>query len=193
MTHEGAFEGDLIRPLGLVTLYFGYAEFTVNQLLAWIKEIGLPAETPAAMPLGQRIGVLRDALAGFRRKETQEVLDLLEAGRPILARRNNLVHACILAKGRVISNDGSGRETTVTPQQLCELAEQIISWKDRLDVTFQKQLLPVLRGWVQEGRGIREGSWGCDRAPRSDVRTCHSAFQRPGTQCRLCVESSPNM
>jgi hypothetical protein len=29
-------EGDLIRPLGLVTLYFGYAEFEVDALLgAW--------------------------------------------------------------------------------------------------------------------------------------------------------------
>jgi len=158
MTHEGAFEGDLIRPLGLVTLYFGYAEFTVNRLLEWIKKIGLLAETPTAMPLGQRIGVLRDALAGLRRKEVREVLDLLEAGRPILARRNDLIHACILAKGRVISNDGSGRESTVTPQQLCELAEQIFNWKDRLDVTFQKQLLPMLPIWVVERDGSREGS-----------------------------------
>ena len=157
MTHEGAFEGDLIRPLGLVTLYFGYAEFTVNRLLVWIKEIGLLAETPTAMPLGQKMGVLRDALVSLRRKEAQEVLDLLEAGRPILTRRNDLVHACTLAKGRVISNDGSGQESTVTPKQLCDLAEQIFNWKDRLDVTFQKQLLPMLRNWVEEGDGCRKG------------------------------------
>jgi len=30
----GAFEGDLIRPLGLVTLYFAYAEGEVDELLA---------------------------------------------------------------------------------------------------------------------------------------------------------------
>jgi len=158
MTHEGAFEGDLIRPLGLVTLYYGYAELTVNRLLVRIKEVGLLAETPTARPLGQRIGVLRDALGGLQHKEAREVLDLLEAGRPILARRNDLVHACILAKGRVMSNDGSGRESAATPQQLCELAEQIFNWKDRLDVTFQRQLLPMLRSQVEEGDGCRKGS-----------------------------------
>jgi hypothetical protein len=28
-----SFEGDLIRPLGLVTLYFGYAEFEIDELV----------------------------------------------------------------------------------------------------------------------------------------------------------------
>ena len=158
MTHEGALESDLIRPLGLVTLYFGYAEFTVNRLLVWIEETGLRAETPTAMPLGQRIAVLRDTLAALQQQEAREVLDLLEAGRPLLARRNDLVHACILAKGRVISNDGSGRESTVTPQQLCELAEQIFNWKEQLDIAFQRQLLPKLRSWVKGVDGCREGS-----------------------------------
>ncbi len=160
LTDEGAFEGDLIRPLGLVTLYFGYAEFTVKRLLVWIKETGLASETPMTMPLGQRIAFLRDTLAGLQHEVVREFLDLLEAGHPLLTRRNALVHACILAQGRVISNDGSGRQSMVTPQQLCELAEQIFDWKERLDVMFQKQLLPMLPNWVRGTRlpgGIANG------------------------------------
>jgi hypothetical protein len=53
LTDGGTFEGDLIRPLGLVTLYFGYAEFEVNALLAVMKEVGLLAEVPAGVPFGQ--------------------------------------------------------------------------------------------------------------------------------------------
>jgi hypothetical protein len=151
MTHEGAFEGDLIRPLGLLTLYFGYAEFTVNRLLVWMKETGLVAEAPIAMPLGKRMAFLRDTLAGLQHEVVREFLNLLEAGRPLRTRRNNLVHACILAQGRVISNNGEGRQSTVTPQQLCELAEQIFDWKERLDVMFQKQLLPILPNLIKGG------------------------------------------
>jgi hypothetical protein len=150
-THEGAFEGDLIRPLGLVTLYFGYAEFTVNRLLAWVKEAGLIADTPTNMPLGQKIALLRDTLGDLQREEVREFVELLKAGHPILTRRNALVHASVLAHGHVISNDGSGQRFTVTPQQLCELAEQIFDWKERLDFMFQKQLLPALPKWAKGG------------------------------------------
>lgn len=34
---NNSFEGDLIRPLGLVTLYFAYAEYELDQLL---KDLG---------------------------------------------------------------------------------------------------------------------------------------------------------
>lgn len=103
----------------LVTLYLSYAEFTVNRLLVWIKETGLVAETPTTVSLGHRITVLRDDEEGSN-EEIREVL-------------------------RLISNNGLGRESTLTPQQLCELAGQTINWRVRLDVTFQKLLLPMLR------------------------------------------------
>jgi len=150
---EGVFEGDLIRPLGLMTLYFGYVEFVVNDLLTRLKETGLLAELPIAMPLGQKVTVLRDMLAGRLSEEAREMIDLIDAGRPLLARRNNLVHACILAQGRVISNTGSRRESTVTPQQLTDFAEELFTWKEQLDVAFQKRLLPILRGRSQKGVG----------------------------------------
>jgi hypothetical protein len=154
-TQEGAVEGDLIRPLGLVTLNFGYAEFAVNRLLGWMREAGLVAATQKAMPLGQKMALLRDALIGIQHEEVRIFLDLLEAGHPLLTRRNALVHACIVAQGRVVSNDGSGRQSRVTSQQMCELAEQIFDWKERLDVMFQKQLLPMLPKWVEEGKYAR--------------------------------------
>jgi hypothetical protein len=41
-----SFEGDLIRPLGLVTLYFGYAEFEVDALLDALIGVGLAVDKP---------------------------------------------------------------------------------------------------------------------------------------------------
>lgn len=37
---NGAFEGDLIRPLGLVTLYCGYAEGELDELLRVLSATG---------------------------------------------------------------------------------------------------------------------------------------------------------
>jgi hypothetical protein len=37
----GAFEGDLIRPLGLVTLYAAYAEGEIDELLGALPRLNL--------------------------------------------------------------------------------------------------------------------------------------------------------
>src|SRR3569833_716956 len=106
-----------------MTLYFGYVEFVVNDLLTRLKETGLLAELPIAMPLGQKVTVLRDMLAGRLSEEAREMIDHIDAGRPLLARRNNLVHACILAQGQNNTNTRTQQKTTKTPQQLTDFAE----------------------------------------------------------------------
>lgn len=142
---SGSFEGDLIRPLGLVTLYFGHAEFAVNALLASMKEVGLPTEVPAVAPFGQKVACIRKTLGRVQLEGTSQVIEILEAARPLIELRNSLVHSCIVARGRVKPNDGSEREFSVTPQQLTDLADQIFTWKERLSSVFQRQLLPALR------------------------------------------------
>jgi hypothetical protein len=141
---DGAFEGDLIRPLGLVTLCFGYAEFEVNALLEALKEAGLPVEVRTSAPLGQKISAGHRALADIQFEGAKQIVETLEAGMPLITLRNSLVHSSILAKGRVKMNDGSKREFSVTPQKLTDLAEQIFAWKEQLSSSFQRQLLPVL-------------------------------------------------
>ncbi len=55
-----SFEGDLIRPLGLVTLYFGYAEFEVDALLDALVGVGLAVDMSRNASLGQKLAAVRD-------------------------------------------------------------------------------------------------------------------------------------
>lgn len=141
----GSFEGDLIRPLGLVTLYFGYVEAEVNSLLAMLRENGVPIAIPALAPLGQRLAEFASTLQGVAGSGAAEVLGLLEESKSLIEQRNALVHASILAKGRVIPNDSARSEFSVTPDQLTALAEQAFHWKERLSAAVQMRLLPALR------------------------------------------------
>jgi len=142
---NSSFEGDLIRPLGLVTLYFGYVEAEVNTLLDMLRDCGLTVDVSPVAPLGRRLSVFAKGLSGFRCAEGAEVLELLEESKLLINRRNALVHASILAKGRVIPNDPSRLEFSVTPEKLMALADEAFTWKERLNAAVQRRLLPALR------------------------------------------------
>ncbi|MEQ1803244.1 MAG: hypothetical protein ABL989_15045 [Gammaproteobacteria bacterium] len=142
---SASFDGDLIRPLGLVTLYFGYVEAEVNALVAQLQARGVPIEIPLAAPLGQRLAEFGAVIQGLQNAGASEVLGLLEESRLLIDRRNSLVHASILAKGRVTPNDPSKPEYSVTPDELSALAEEAFHWKERLNAAVQLRLLPTLR------------------------------------------------
>ncbi len=142
---DGAFEGDLIRPLGLMTLYFGYAEFEVDALLDALNAVGLARDTPKNAPLGQKLAVVREELTRLPLPEAAQVISLIDQARPRVDLRNVLVHSCILAEGRARPSDKSQRELTVTPEQLTALANEIFTWKEHLSAIRQKQLTPALQ------------------------------------------------
>lgn len=148
---SGAFEGDLIRPLGLVTLYFGYAEAKVNFLLAMLRECGVAIEIPPVAPLGQRIAEFALVANTFPAPSALEIVELLEESKSLIEQRNALVHSSVLAKGRVIPNDPAKSELRVTPEQLTALAECAFDWKERLDAAVQLRLLPALRKRASDG------------------------------------------
>ena len=142
---SGYFEGDLIRPLGLVTLYFGYAEAQVNRLLIMLRDCGVHIEVSPVAPLGQRLAEITVAVGRLTCAGAAEVLGLLEESKELIAQRNSLVHASVLAKGRVIPNDLEESEFYVTPEALTALADQAFNWKERLDAAVQLRLVPALR------------------------------------------------
>ena len=148
---SGSFEGDLIRPLGLVTLYFGYVEAEVNTLLDQLRGSGVRIEIPSTAPLGQRLAEFGTAVQGLAGSGAAEVLGLLEESKSLIDRRNALVHASILAKGRVIPNDPAKSVFSVTPDELTALAEQAFHWKGRLKAAVQMRLLPALRETARSG------------------------------------------
>lgn len=55
-----------------------------------------------------------------------------------------LVHFSIAAGGRVTPSDKSQPEIMVTLDQLVRLADAIFTWKERLRIARQLQLMPVL-------------------------------------------------
>ena len=139
------FEGDLIRPLGQVTLYFGYAEAQVNLLLVMLRDCGVRVEVSAVAPLGQRLAEMAAAVRRLTGAAAAEVLGILEESKQLIDRRNLLVHASVLAQGRVTPNDSEKSEFRVTPEALTDLAEQAFNWKERLNAAVQLRLLPELR------------------------------------------------
>ena len=96
-----SFEGDLIRPLGLVTLHFGYAEFEVDALLNSLVGIGLAVDRVRNASLGQKLAAVRDVLSRQKIAEADELMKIVDEGRPLIELRNTLVHSSIVAGGRV--------------------------------------------------------------------------------------------
>lgn len=142
---NGSFEGDLIRPLGLVTLYFGYLEAEVNELMSELKRGGVFLNVSPVSPLGTRITELISGLQRLQIPATGEVLGLLEGCRALIDKRNALVHASILAGGKAIRNDPDNTQFSVTPEGMTALANQAFEWKEHLHVAFRKGLLPALQ------------------------------------------------
>ncbi len=142
---NGSFEGDLIRPLGLVTLYFGYAEFEVDALLDGLDRMGLAVGTPRNISLGQKLAVVREVLSKRQMAEASQLISIIDDARSLIDLRNLLVHSSIVAGGRVAPSDKSRPEMIVTPDRLNQLADAIFTWKERLSVTRQLQLMPALQ------------------------------------------------
>jgi hypothetical protein len=148
---NSVFEGDLIRPLGLVTLYFGYAEFEVDSLLSALSGGTNISTTPGNAPLGQKLATLRNELTRLRLPEADQLVSIIDSARPLIELRNVLVHSCVLAKGRVVPSDRSQSEQTITPEQLTELADKIFTWKEQLSAASQLKLMPALKRRLHGG------------------------------------------
>jgi hypothetical protein len=146
-----SFEGDLIRPLGLVTLYFGYAEFEVDALLDALIGVGLAVDKPRNASLGEKLAVLRRVLSRQKIAEAGQVIAIADEVRPLIELRNTLVHSSIVAGGCVRPSDKARPDIIVTPEQLTQLAEAIFTWKERLSVARQLQLLPALQRMEHHG------------------------------------------
>ena len=146
-----SFEGDLLRPLELVTLYFGYAEFEVYALLDALVGVGLAVDMPRSASLGQELAVVREVLSRQTIAEAGQLIAIVDEVRPLIELRNILVHSSIVAGGRVRPSDKARSDMTVTPEQLTQLADTIFTWKERLSVTRQLQLIPALQRMEQNG------------------------------------------
>lgn len=139
-----SYEGDLIRPLGLVTLYFGYAEYEIDTLLQRLSDAGRIPGSWHSKPIGQKLAHLTEALHDSDAGVRSTLTVLLAEVDSLLAQRNMLIHGCLLAGGRITSGRSDVDEKRTSVAELNALAESIFSWKERLSVFRWRQVEPLL-------------------------------------------------
>ena len=108
---NGSFEGDLIRPLGLVTMNFGLAEYELDAFIESLASLCLVPKSWRQRPLGQNLQLLAEPIRGLDPSIHPMLDTLLAEARQLLERRNMLIHGCLLAGGRIIS----GRAVRAAP------------------------------------------------------------------------------
>jgi hypothetical protein len=147
---NGAFEGDLIRPLGLVTMNFGIAEYELDSFLERLATVALVPNAWAQRPMGQKLGLLTEAIRMLEQSVQPHLEALLAESRQLLDRRNVLIHGCLLAGGRIVSGRTGVEEKLTSVEELNALAEAIFRWKEHLWAYRWKQIEPLLK--VYSGR-----------------------------------------
>jgi len=143
-TVTGSYEGDLIRPLGLVTLYAAYAEGEIDELLS-----ALPSETPfdaskREWPVGRKLHYALKLVRKLKSDQLAGLTSALREAQTLFSKRNFLVHSQIFAGGRVVSNRRNASIQKVVVDDLVQLAEQIFACKERLWLHRSRHLLPML-------------------------------------------------
>ena len=141
---SNAFEGDLVRPLGFVTLYFAYAEYELDLLLAHLSPLEPFDEAKRQWQVGRKLTLGEDLLRRFHNGGSAGQEELFSDGRALFERRNRLVHSCVFAGGRVVSSRPGVPEWRTSPKELMELAERIFAWKEHLHVYRWRVIEPLL-------------------------------------------------
>jgi hypothetical protein len=138
------YEGDLIRPLGLVTLNFGYAEYEIDSFLQRLSDAGRLPGSWSLRPIGQKLSLMIEALETSQPEIQATLKGLLAEVHNLLDQRNTLVHGCILTGGRITSGRAGIEEKRTSVEELNSLAESIFNWKERLSVFRWRQVEPLL-------------------------------------------------
>jgi len=139
-----SYEGDLIRPLGLVTLNFGYAEFEIDTLLQRLDDAGRIPSNWHSKPIGQKLDHLTEALRTSDPEVQSMLAALLTQVDSLRAQRNILVHGCLLAGGRIASGRSGVDEKRTSVSELNALADDIFAWKEQLSIFRWRKVEPFL-------------------------------------------------
>lgn len=146
----GAFEGDLVRPLGFVTLYFAYAEGQLDEVLKVLIQASGESE-PKVQSFGTKVGEANRLVASIGISRLPGLSAILQTAKPLIEARNELVHGQLFNGGQIgghlISRAGT---RNVTPEEIEGLAESILSWKEQLCALHRRELEPLVFSIVAE-------------------------------------------
>jgi hypothetical protein len=70
---SGSFEGDIVRPLGLVTLYFGYVETEIDELLESLSVLDPFGESMRQRSVGRKLSHAQYLLDRIRPDELADL------------------------------------------------------------------------------------------------------------------------
>ena len=147
---SGEYEGDIIRPLGLVTLYFGYAALEIDALLQTLSKAEYADERSLKWPVGQKISKVLEVVVGLKAEVLDELVRKLEEAKILCDRRNALVHGAIFGSTETVASRVTGRDQPVSPDALTSLANEIFSVKEHSIYNRQRLLEPMLKSIRQE-------------------------------------------
>lgn len=157
MTTMGAYDGDLVRPLGFVTLYFAYAEGQLDEVLKVLIQASSACE-PKIQSFGTKLGEASRLVTNIGVHRLPGLFAVLQAAKPLVEARNELVHGQLFNGGqlgaRLISRAGT---RNVTPEEIEGLAESIFSWKERLWERHWRELIPLVPLIVSERAAVQPG------------------------------------
>ena len=148
-TVSSAFEGDLIRPLGLVTLYAAYAEGELDLLIDTLSVDSLYDNAQRQWPLGRKLSHALKLTRRFKAPSLKELESVLMNGCGLFLERNALVHGQLFAGGRLVSNRKDIPEKRISPQSIDELSNAIFSWKEKLFINRCRHLLPLIEARIE--------------------------------------------
>ena len=138
------YEGDLIRPLGLVTLYFAYAEAELDELIETLLSRELYDDKKRRLPVGRKIHYAKKLIKALHADSLDVLTEKLNEALKLFERRNSIIHSCIFSGGRMVSNRKSVQNQLITGAELTQLAEDIFRCKDHINMLRWKFLAPLL-------------------------------------------------
>ena len=137
-----SFEGDLIRPLGLVTLYAAYAEAELDELIESISIAEPYDDSKRQWTVGKKLKYAARIARAFKPNDLAEIVLEMKRGGYLFEQRNSLIHGRIFSGGRLVSNRKNRQVQVVSPKTITALAEELFSWKERLWLHRCKDVIP---------------------------------------------------
>jgi hypothetical protein len=138
------FEGDLVRPLGFVTLYFAYAEAEIDVLIDALPSTETYNDNMRKQNVGWKLSYAQKLIRALNSKSLDDLILTLKEAKVLFERRNTIVHSSIFSGGRMVSNRKDVPTQKITPDDLTQLADSIFTCKEYINSYRQRRLMPLL-------------------------------------------------
>jgi hypothetical protein len=123
-------EGDFIRPLGLVTLYFAYAEAEIDMLIDALSSSEVYDDKKRQWNVGRKLVYAQKLVKQIQAERLSGLKVALNEAKVLFERRNTIIHSSIFAGGRMVSTRRNIPNQQISVKELNQLADQIWACKE---------------------------------------------------------------